>query len=127
EWTISPSLFTAFHYEYVRVQNLVGSDGILNTRTDLSNLERLRNRVLTPPTRTDELEDTPVFSGATARRAHVAFETLLTRTLAMKFHYTHARTYNTDVDPVYAGRRIPWVPDHRADVGAVWTPGWAPA
>jgi hypothetical protein len=123
EWTISSTAFATVHYEDARVKNVISPlDGILNTRTDVTNLDRLRNRVLTPPGRTDELEDTPVFGDGTARRAHAAFETLLGRSLALRLHYTYADAEITD--SVFPGRRIPWVPRHRADVGMVWAPGW---
>lgn len=124
DWTISPTMFASVHYEDDRTKNLVGSDGILNTRTDVTNLDRLRNRVLTPPGRTDELEDAPVYAEAHAKFAHVAFESILTRSLALRLHYTHANTRNTDPDPAFNGNRIPWVPRHRADAGLVVTPGW---
>ncbi|MBL0140554.1 MAG: FecR domain-containing protein [Betaproteobacteria bacterium] len=123
EWTISPVSFVAAHYDYVNVNNLVSPlDGVLNTRADVTNLDRLRNRVLTPPTRPDELEDTPVFGEGKVRRAQVAYERTIGRGVGMRLHYEYADSENTS--SAFAGKQVPWIPRQHADVGATWAPGW---
>jgi hypothetical protein len=123
EWTVSPTSFVEAHYEDARTKNLVSPlDGVLNTRADVTNLDRLRNRVLTPPGRTDELEDIPVYAEGIARRAHVAYERTLGSRVAMRLHYEYADSENTD--PIFPGRKIPWLARNRADVGLTWAPGW---
>lgn len=124
EWAISERSFFDMHYEEARVKNLVSPlDGVLNTRTDITNLDRLRNRVLTPPGRPDELEDTPVFAEGLAQRTHVAYERILGGGFAARAHYTYADTENTDPSPAYTGKKIPWVPRHHVDLGLTWAPG----
>jgi hypothetical protein len=123
EWTLSPQAFLEAHVEEARVRNLVSAlDGVQNTRADVTNLDRLRNRVLTPPTRPDELEDTPVFGQGRARRLEVAYERTLGRSVGMRVHYEYADAKNTD--PAFEGRMIPWIPRQRADLGLTWAPGW---
>jgi tetratricopeptide (TPR) repeat protein len=123
EWTASPVSFLTASYEDAHVNNLVSPlDGVLNTRADVTNLDRLRNRVLTPPTRPDQLEDVPVFGEGTFRRTHVAYERILGRGVAMRLHYEYVDSENTGA--TFAGKRIPWLARHHADVGATWAPGW---
>jgi len=123
EWTGSRSWFATASYQDVRVANLVSPiDGVLNTRADLTNLDRLRNRVLTPPSRPGELEDTPVFGEAKFRRGQVAYERIVGKGVGLRLHYEYADSENTA--SAFAGRKIPWLPRHHADVGATWAPGW---
>jgi tetratricopeptide (TPR) repeat protein len=123
EWTGSADWFATAAYQDVRASNLVSPlDGVLNSGTDESNLDRLRNRVLTPPTRPGELEDVPVFGEARFRRAALAYERIVGRGVGLRLHYAYADSENTA--PAYAGRHIPWLPRHHADVGATWAPGW---
>lgn len=124
DWTLSHRAFVSAYYEHDTIENLVGSDGVLNTRAELTNLARLRNRVVTPPAFTDAFEDVPIFAEARVRRAHASFEAILTRTLAARLHYTRADSFDTDPDPFFNGNQVPWLPRHRADVGLVWVPGW---
>ncbi|APV51907.1 hypothetical protein BWI17_20865 [Betaproteobacteria bacterium GR16-43] len=122
EWTISQDDFASAHYQEAHVKNLVSPlDGILNTGTDITNLDRLRNRVLTPPGRGDELEDTPVYAEGIAKRTHVGYERILGRGFAARAHYTYTDSENTD--PIFPGRKIPWLPRHHADLGVTWAPG----
>ncbi|NJD88067.1 MAG: TonB-dependent receptor [Betaproteobacteria bacterium] len=123
EWTGPQAWFATASYQDVRVANLVSPlDGVLNTRTDVTNLDRLRNRVLTPPSRPDELEDVPVFGEAKFRRGSVAYERIVGSGLGLRLHYQYADSENTA--SAYAGRHIPWLPRHHADLGATWAPGW---
>jgi Flp pilus assembly protein TadD len=123
EWTGSASWFATAAWQDVRTSNLVSPlDGVLNSGTDESNLDRLRNRVLTPPSRPGELEDVPVFGEAKFRRGAIAYERLAGNGVGLRLHYEYADSENTA--SVFAGRRIPWLPRHHADVGATWAPGW---
>jgi tetratricopeptide (TPR) repeat protein len=122
EWAINERSFFNAHYEEARTKNLVSPlDGVLNTRTDITNLDRLRNRVLTPPGRPDELEDTPVYAEGVAKRTHAAYERILGAGFAARAHYTYTDSENTD--PLFAGKKIPWLARHHADLGLTWAPG----
>ncbi len=124
DWTISPRDFFTVHYEEARTKNLVSNlDGVLNTRTDVTNLDRLRNRVLTPPSRPDELEDTPVYAQGLAERANLAYERILGRGIAARAHYTYSESRNTDPEPAYFGKKIPWLARHHTDLLLTWAPG----
>jgi len=123
EWTASASWFATAAWQDVRTRNLVSPlDGVLNSGTDESNLDRLRNRVLTPPTRPGELEDVPVFGEAKFQRGAIAYERILGKGVGLRMHYEYADSENTA--SAFAGRKIPWLPRHHADVGATWAPGW---
>ncbi len=122
EWTAADRAFASAFVETLRVENLYSPlDGPLNSRADVTNLERLRNRVLAPPPLPDLLEDTPVYSEGKLSRAGVAFEAVAAKWLSLRADYTYADTENTG--PAYAGNPIPWIPRHRFNVGATWTPG----
>ncbi len=123
EWTISPRAFATMHYQEARVENLYSPlIGPLNARRDITNLDRLRNRVLTPPGRPDELEDLPVYSTGLAKRFHAAYERTLGESAALRMHYEYQESENRG--PFYAGLRIPYLPRHHADIGLTWSPGW---
>jgi hypothetical protein len=97
-------------------------DGVLNTRTDITNVDRLRNRAQTPPPKPDLLEDTPVYGEGIARRAHLALEQVVGPNLGLRWHYIHTHSENTA--PELAGRRIPYLARHQANLGMTWAPGW---
>ena len=123
EWTPGSSTFISAHYERVRTHNLVSLlDGVLNTRADVTNLERLRNRVLTPPPKPDLLEDVPVYAEGVAKRGGIALEQIVARGVAARLHYVHTDSRNTD--PPFAGRWIPYLARHQANVGLAFAPGW---
>jgi hypothetical protein len=106
-----------------RVANLASPlDGPQNARSDVTNLDRLRNRILTPPLKPDQLEDTPVYAEGRVRRGSVAAEAILTRSLGARLHYTYSDSLNTGA--YFPGNRIPYIARHHVNVGAVWTPGW---
>jgi tetratricopeptide (TPR) repeat protein len=124
EWTISERTFAAAHVERSRTRNLLsGIEGaVLNTRTDLTNVDRLRNRLLPPPPRPDLLEDVPIYAEGIVRRANLAVERIVTRTLAARLHYSYTESENTD--PLLPERyEIPYLARHQANVGLSWTPG----
>ena len=120
EWELSPQTFVSANLDYRRIDNLASTlDGVLNTRADVTNLDRLRNRLLPLPPKPDALEDTPIFSRATVQSAGIALEHLLTRNLAARvnYHYTDsANTYDA-----FRGKHVPYLPQHSASIGATWT------
>ena len=122
EWSDGHATFAMARYERTRVRNLVSPlDGVLNNQSDLSNPERLRNRVLAQPPKPDLLEDTPVYGEGVARRATLAFERIVDPRVTARAYYTYSDTENTD--PAFSGRRIPYLPRHQASVGASLAPG----
>ncbi|HSN21667.1 MAG TPA: TonB-dependent receptor [Usitatibacter sp.] len=122
EWTAADRTFLAARVERSRVDNLTSPlDGVQNGAADITDLERLRNRVLTPPPIPDELEDTPVFAGGVARRATAAFERILTPRIGVRAYYTYTDSENDG--PFATGKRIPYLPRHQANVGGTWAPG----
>jgi hypothetical protein len=109
--------------ERLEVRNLVSPlDGVLNTRADVTNLDRLRNRTLAPPSKPDPLEDIPVFGEGTIRRANLAVEQFVAPTLGARVHYSYTESANDAA--LFDGKRIPYLPRHWLDIGATWTPGW---
>ncbi len=123
EWTAPDRTFVAARVERSRVENLWSPlDGVQNAQADVTNLERLRNRVLTPPPIPDQLEDTPVFAAGVAKRATVAVERILTPRIAARAYYTYTDSVNDG--PAYPGRAIPYLPRHQVNVGGTWAPGW---
>jgi Flp pilus assembly protein TadD len=123
EWTPLRDTFAVARAERVRVANLYSPlDGVQNGIADLSNLERLRNRVLTPPPIPDLLEDTPVYASGTVRRGAAAIEQILTPRIGVRADYVYTDSVNDG--PVYQGRLVPYLPRHQADFAATWAPGF---
>jgi tetratricopeptide (TPR) repeat protein len=123
EWTVSERTFVTAAVERSRTRNLASPlDGVLNTRADVSNLERLRNRALAAPAKPDLLEEIPVYAEGIARRASLAMEGLVTRSLGVSAHYTYTDSENTAA--LHSGLRIPYLPRHQAHLGLAWAPGW---
>ena len=122
EWTPGERTFVAARVERSRVDNLYSPlDGVQNTQADITNLERLRNRVLTPPPQPDLLEDNPVFASGVARRANLAFEQIVTPRIALRAYYTYTESENDG--PVYFDRKIPYLARHQGNIGGTWAPG----
>lgn len=122
EWTLSPTLFATIDAGEIEARNLLSPlDGVLNTRVDVTNLDRLRNRTLSQPGKPDQLEDVPVYAEGRVRRAHAAVEALLTRRISARLHYTYADSRNTD--DVTRGLRIPYLARHTVNTGVTWSPG----
>lgn len=123
EWTDSHRTFLSAHLERSRVHNLVSSrDGVQNTGADVTNVDRLRNRVQTPPPKPDLLEDIPVYREGIARRANVALERIVVPSVAARLNYTYTDSENTN--PAFTGRVIPYLARHQANVGVTVAPGW---
>lgn len=122
EWTHSPTLFATVDAAEARVRNFFSAlGGVLNTRVDTTNLDRLRNRVLSPPGRPDQLEEAPVFAEGRLRRAHAAVEAIVTSEVSARFHYTLSDSRN--VEDSTRGFRIPYVPRHAVNTALTWSPG----
>ena len=120
EWEANADtfIFAAIERQYVR--NLYSPlDGVLNTRADVTNLDRLRSRVLPLPPKPDALEDTPVFSEGNVTRATMAVEYIVNRSLAAQFNYTYSDSTNT-LD-AFRGNLIPYLPHNQVSLGATWT------
>jgi tetratricopeptide (TPR) repeat protein len=123
EWLPGARTFFSALAERSRVRNVVSPlDGVLNARTEITNLDRLRNRALAPPPKPDLLEDAPVFGQGTVRRAHLAFERVLGDRLGLRAHYIHTDSENTA--PALAGLPLPYLARHQANLGLTWAPGW---
>jgi hypothetical protein len=122
EWSDARTTYASVRVERARVRNLVSPlDGVLNSQSDVTNLDRLRNRVLAQPPKPDVLEDVPVYGEGIARRASLSFERLVTPGIAARAYYTYTESENTD--PALRGLLIPYLPRHQATVGASWAPG----
>ena len=122
EWSPGRETFIAARVERSRVRNLWSPlDGVQNGVAELTNLERLRNRILTPPPIPDQLEDTPVFAEGEVTRGTLAFEQIVTPRVAARAYYTYTDSENTG--PFQPGRMIPYLPRHQANVGGTWSPG----
>lgn len=123
EWTAFDRTFVTALVERSRVHNLLSVlDGVLNTGSETTNLDRLRNRALTPPPKPDLLEAVPVYGEGIARRATLAVEQIVTPRIGMRAHYTYTESENTD--PGLPGKWIPYLARHQANFGLTWAPGW---
>jgi tetratricopeptide (TPR) repeat protein len=121
EWS-SESLFVAVHGGRVEVHNLVSPlDGPLNAHLDITNLDRLRNRALTPLAKADLLEGLPIYSEGVMRRGGAMLEASIVPSLAARMEYLYTDSQNTAAN--CAGRLVPYLPRHLVAVGATWTPG----
>jgi hypothetical protein len=123
EWAPGRETFSSAYLERIRVRNLVSPlDGVQNTRADVTNLDRLRNRTVTAPAKPDRLEDTPIYGEGIARRAVVALERIVTPGIGARLHYIYTDSENTGA--AFKDRRIPYLARHQANLGATWAPGW---
>lgn len=123
EWSDASRTFATVSAAHIRVRNLVSPlDGVQNTATDITNLDRLRNRALAPAPKPDLLEDTPVYGEGTAKRASVALERIVTPRVALRAQYTYTDSANTA--PSFAGNLIPYLPRSQVNLGGTWAPGW---
>jgi tetratricopeptide (TPR) repeat protein len=123
DWTASQHTFVSAFAERVRTHNLVSPlDGVQNTNADVTNLDRLRNRALSPPPKPDLLEDIPVYGEGIVRRAGAAFEHIVTPRIGMRAHYTFTDSENTA--PAFNGKLIPYLARHNVNLGLTWAPGW---
>jgi hypothetical protein len=112
--------FMSISAEHQKIRNLFSTlDGVLNTRADVTNIDRLRSRILPLPPKPDAIEDTPVFSLGKLSRATISLEHIITASLAARVNYL----YNDSMTEyaVFNGNHIPYLPRHQTSVGATWT------
>ena len=120
EWELGADTFMSLSAERQKIRNLYSTlDGVLNTRTDVTNLDRLRSRTLPLPPKPDALEDTPVFSEANLTRASMSLEHIVIPSLAARFNYIYTNSANQL--GVFRNNLIPYLPRHQAAIGATWT------
>ena len=120
EWELGAETFMSMGAERQKIRNLYSTlDGVLNTRTDVTNLDRLRSRTLPLPPKPDALEDTPVFSEANLTRASMSLEHIVIPSLAARFNYTYTNSANQL--GVFRNNLIPYLPRHQAAIGTTWT------
>ena len=120
EWEAGADTFASFGAEWQHIRNLYSTlDGVLNTRADVTNLDRLRSRTLPLPPKPDALEDTPVFSLGVVARGSASLEQIVAPSLAARFNYTY--TQSSARLEVFRDKFLPYLPRHQASVGATWT------
>lgn len=120
EWEAGASTFMSASAEWQNIRNLFSTlDGVLNTRADVTNLDRLRSRVLPLPPKPDALEDTPIFSLGKLTRSSLSLEHIVIPSVAARFNYTY--TDSALQFGVFRNKFIPYLPRHQAAVGATWT------
>jgi len=119
DWELSPEWFTSAFADRKRVDNLSSPlDGTLNTRADVTNLERLRQQSVANLAAPDQLEATPIFARGNATSGGVAVNHVLSRNLAGYFGYANTHSENTGT--INQGKDIPYLPKHRATFGLTW-------
>ncbi len=119
DWELSPSWFMTAFADHKKVENLSSPlDGVLNTRTDVTDLDRLQQKSITNLAAPDQLEATPIFSRGTVNSAGAIFNHVLSRNFAGYFGYTNTDSENTST--TYSGKKIPYLPEHRSTLGLTW-------
>ena len=119
DWELSPAWFVNAFADRRSVDNLSSPlDGVLNTRADIANLDRLRQASVANLAAPDQLEATPIFSRGTATSGGFTVNHVMSRTLASYFGYTNTQSKNTG--DAFNGNAIPYLPRHRATVGLTW-------
>ena len=120
EWEVNANTFMSFGVERQQIRNLYSPlDGVLNTRADVTNLDRLRSRVLPLPPKPDALEDTPVFAEANLTRASLSLEHIVNKSLATRINYAYTDSANQL--EAFRDNQVPYLPRRQASVGATWT------
>jgi tetratricopeptide (TPR) repeat protein len=124
EWNDGGRTFATAFYERSRVKNLVSPlDGVQNTASDITNLDRLRNRAIAPPPTPDLLEAQPVFGEGEVKRATVALDRILNSVVTLRAYYTYSDSEVTGPG-IPPGALIPYIPRNQVNLGAVLSPGW---
>jgi tetratricopeptide (TPR) repeat protein len=119
DWELSPTQFFTAFADHKDARNLNSPlDGVLNTRADVSNVDRVRQPSIPNLAAPDLLESKPVFSSGTLGNAGVTFNQVLSRTLAGYAGYVGSRSENSSA--TNAGKAIPYTSDHRAMLGLTW-------
>jgi len=121
EWSDARRTFATAFYERSRVSNLVSPlDGVQNTASDVTNLDRLRNRAISQPPTPDLLEAQPVFGQGEVKRASVALDRIVGSALTLRAYYTYSDSSLSQPQ----GGKIPYIPRDQVNLGAVISPGW---
>jgi len=119
DWELSPAWFVNAFADRRNVDNLSSPlDGVLNTRADVANLDRLRQKSVANLAAPDQLEATPVFARGSATSGGLTLNHVLSRTLAGYFGYANTQSKNTGA--AFDGKRLPYLPKHRATLGLTW-------
>ena len=119
DWELTPTQFITAFADHRDARNLSSPlDGVLNTRADVSNIDRVRQRTVANLGAPDLMEATPVFSRGTVDSAGFTWNQVLTRTLAGYIGYANSRSENTGTQ--FGGNAIPYLPQHRATLGLTW-------
>lgn len=122
DWEMSPAWFMSAFADRKRVDNLNSPlDGVLNTRADVTNLDRLRQQSVANLAAPDQLEASPVFARGIATSGGVTVNHVLSRNLAGYLGYANTHSENTGA--AYQGKAIPYLPQHRATLGLTWAGG----
>ena len=119
DWELSPAWFMTAFADRRNVDNLSSPlDGVLNTRADVTDLDRLRQKSVANLAAPDLLEATPVFSRGTATSGGLTVNHVFSRNFAGYFGYADTHSENTGA--TYSGKKIPYLPRNRATVGLTW-------
>lgn len=119
DWELSATQFLTVFADHKSADNLSSPlDGVLNTRSDVSNLDRVRQNNLANLAAPDQLEVKPVFSRGTVSSVGTTFNQVLARTLAAYLGYANTRSENTGAQN--SGKLVPYLPQHRATLGLTW-------
>ena len=119
DWELSPEWFMSAFADRKRVDNLSSPlDGVLNTRADVTNLDRLRQKSVANLAAPDQLEASPVFARGTSSSGGIAVNHVLSRNLAGYLGYANTHSENTGT--INQGKEIPYLPKHRATLGLTW-------
>lgn len=119
DWELSPAQFLTAFADHKSAENLNSSlDGVLNTRSDVSNIDRLRQRSVINLAAPDQLEAKPIFSRGKVSSAGATLNQVFSNKLAGYLGYANSQSENTGVQ--YSGKTIPYLPQHRAMLGLTW-------
>lgn len=119
DWEVSPAWFVNAFVDRRSVDNLSSPlDGVLNTRADVANLDRLRQKSVVNLAAPDQLEATPVFSRGVASSGGFVANHVLSRSFAGYFGYAYTRSENTS--NAFRGNSIPYLARNRTTVGLTW-------
>ncbi len=119
DWEIAHHQFVSAFADHRDARNLTSPlDGVLNTRADVSNIDRVRQRTVANLGAPDLLEASPIFSRGSVSSAGLTWNQVLSRTLAGYVGYANSRSENTGNSN--GGNAIPYLPQHRATLGLTW-------
>lgn len=119
ERELSDNSFVMAYADARRIQNPGLPDKVLNTRVEVNDLERLRNRAaLVLRSHGETLEEPPVFLQGKVGTLGVSANHLLSSTLSVFAQY--ATIYSRNTSDLFDGKPLPYMPRHRLGLGATW-------